>query len=239
MIDSLLASLRERAARHRQATGRPLVTLSYAQSLDGSLSLRRGERSPVSGPESLVITHRLRAVHHAILVGIGTVLADDPSLRVRLADGPHPQPIVLDSRLRFPLDARLLTLGREPWVATLDPPDDVRRAALEAAGARVLLIPPTADRRINLPALLDTLAARGVDSVMVEGGAELITSVLREQLADLAVLTVAPVLAGGYASVGDLGVSAWERLPRLVEVEVERAGEDIMVSGHFEGGGAP
>ena len=87
---------------------RPSVTLTYAQSLDGSITTQRGKPTAISGKESLLLTHQLRATHDAILVGIGTILADNPRLNVRLAVGPHPQPVILDSQLRFPLDAKLL-----------------------------------------------------------------------------------------------------------------------------------
>src|SRR5512133_2370683 len=89
--------------------GRPLVTLSYAQSLDGSLAAQRGTPLALSGPQSMELTHRLRAAQDAILVGIGTVLSDNPRLTVRLVEGSQPQPVILDSHLRFPLNANLLT----------------------------------------------------------------------------------------------------------------------------------
>src|SRR3989304_8693232 len=92
-IDQLIAGARE----HRQRLGRPLVTLSYAQSLDGCIAARAGERLALSGPESMRLTHRLRAAQDAILVGIGTVPADNPRLTVHLVQGQDPQPIVLDS----------------------------------------------------------------------------------------------------------------------------------------------
>ena len=95
-------------ADHRQRTGCPFVTLSYAQSLDGCIVAQPGQPLALSGAQSLILTHKLRAAHDAILVGIGTVLADNPRLDVRLAPGPDPQPVVVDSRLRFPLNANLL-----------------------------------------------------------------------------------------------------------------------------------
>jgi GTP cyclohydrolase II len=116
--------------------GRSFVTLAYAQSLDGSITTERGQRYRLSGPEAMRFTHALRAAHDAILVGVGTVLADDPELRVRLVEGPDPQPVVVDSRLRTPATARLLTRpGRPLWIATVPPAgvapgaDDVNDAA--------------------------------------------------------------------------------------------------------------
>jgi GTP cyclohydrolase II len=223
-----------RAAGHRARTGRPFVTLSYAQTLDGSLTLRAGQASPISGPESKLMTHRLRAAHDAILIGIGTLLADDPRLTARRAGGPHPQPIVLDSTLRFPRDARLLNGPRHPLIATTGHADAARASALEACGARILRIDAGEDDRIHLAALLDTLGELGINNIMVEGGAEVITSFLRERLADYLVLTIAPVLAGGYRAVGPLGVPAWDRLPRVGGMRAEWAGPDLIVWGGFK-----
>ena len=128
-----------RAAHHRRETGRPFVTLSYAQSLDGCISARAGEALPLSGHQSLTLTHQLRAGHDAILVGIGTVLSDDPRLNVRLVDGKSPKPIVVDSRLRLPLDCKLLKQNsRHPWIVTREEPEKDRREALEASGAQVI-----------------------------------------------------------------------------------------------------
>src|SRR5512143_1701471 len=96
------------ADRQPSEKGRPLVSLCYAQSLDGCIAAERGRPTQLSGPETKQITHRLRALHDGILVGIGTVLADDPHLTVRHARGENPQPVVLDSRLRTPVEARLI-----------------------------------------------------------------------------------------------------------------------------------
>jgi 3,4-dihydroxy 2-butanone 4-phosphate synthase/GTP cyclohydrolase II len=123
-----------RAAAHRQRTGRPFVTLSYAQSLDGSIAARPGRPLALSGSKSMALTHGLRATHEGILVGIGTLLADDPRLNVRLVEGKDPQPIVVDSRLRFPPYANLLRNGRIPWIATSAEADPERQAALEKIG---------------------------------------------------------------------------------------------------------
>src|SRR5512145_1236608 len=127
------------AEAHRRRVGRPLVTLSYAQSLDGCLTIQRGFPQALSGQASLALTHELRSAHDALLVGIGTVLADNPRLTVRLVEGKNPQPIVADSRLRLPLSANLLCQHPlSPWIATGEQADAGRQKVLEAAGARVL-----------------------------------------------------------------------------------------------------
>lgn len=231
MVSGLLDALPERAWAHLAAHGRPLVTLSYAQSLDGCLTLHAGQPSPVSGAESMRLTHRLRVAHDAILVGIGTVLADDPRLTARVEGACQPQPVVLDSRLRFPVSARLLAHPRGPWLATTQGADAARAAELEAAGATVLPLPAGPEGRVSLGALLGELGARQITSVMVEGGAGVITAFLRAGLADVMVVTIAPVLAGGYHAVQGPCADEWAALPRLSAMSVERAGEDVIVWG--------
>jgi 3,4-dihydroxy 2-butanone 4-phosphate synthase/GTP cyclohydrolase II len=208
-----------------------LVTLSYAQSLDGSIAARPGRPLPLSGAESLALTHYLRAAHDAILVGIGTVLADNPRLNVRLVQGKNPQPIVVDSRLRFPPYAQLLRHGRPPWIATSQEADPERQAALETLGAIIIRLPCGANGWVNLEALLECLAARGVNSLMVEGGAEIITSFLAPRLADQMVLTIAPRLVGGLRVVDNPGQRNGNCFPRLRHLIYQQLGEDLVLWG--------
>jgi GTP cyclohydrolase II len=227
--------LRQQQAEARAVRQRPLVTLSYAQTLDGSLAARRGEPLPISGPESLVLTHRLRAAHQAILVGAGTVLADNPSLTVRLAEGVSPQPIVLDSRVSCPPAARLLQAPRPqpvllaclPEFAEADSAQE-RRESLLAAGAQLLPVAGDAHGRLSLPALLDCLGQRQVRSLMVEGGAQVISSFLAAGLADVLVLTTAPFFAGGLAAVEK---PLPEPRPRLHQPQYTQLGDDLIVWG--------
>lgn len=181
---------------------RPSVTVTFAQSLDGCLAAAPGRPLALSGPESLALTHRLRAAHTAILVGLGTVLADDPQLTVRHASGPNPQPILLDSQLRCPLEAKLL---RHPthrlWIATTAAAPPERERALEAAGARIHRGPADDNGRVALPALLDWFGAQGVSTLMVEGGAQVITAFIAGGLAERLIVTVAPRLIGGVRAI--------------------------------------
>ena len=231
-IDGLLAG----AEAHRRETGRPRVTLSYAQSLDGSLSDRRGRPFGLSGPASLQLTHRLRAAHDAILVGIGTILADNPRLTARLVEGGQPQPVVLDSQLRFPMEAVLLNGPRRPWISASDRASHQRQADLEAAGALVLRFPQDDQGRIPLPALLERLAGLGINSLMVEGGGEVISAFLSQQLIDLAVLTITPVFIGGYHLLGPWANSLHSptpHYPRIKDPAYQNLGEDLIVWGKF------
>lgn len=212
-------------------SGRPYVTLSYAQSLDGSITVRRGEQTLISGPEAGRLTHRLRAHHDAILVGIGTVIADDPQLTVRLVRGPDPQPVVVDSRLRFPPWAKLLRGERRPWIATTEAADRGRQAALESAGARVIRLPADPDGLVSLPALLDHLHQSHIRSLMVEGGATVISNFLAAHLADRLVLTIAPMMLGGLNAVANLGQLNGRVLPHLVAPRYQALGKDIIMFG--------
>jgi len=225
------------AQAFRQSHGRPLVSLCYAQSLDGSLAARQGQRTDLSGPESSRLTHQLRAAHDAILVGVGTVLADDPQLTVRLVEGNHPQPVVLDSHLRMPLEARLLTSHPRPvWIATTPDADPQKANALQAIGARLLILPADESGRVSLPALLECLAASEINSLMVEGGAQVITSFLAQRLVDQVVLTIAPVFLGGLRaiepdSILSLTRRTEENFPSLTDLHYERLGDDLIVWG--------
>jgi GTP cyclohydrolase II len=218
------------AATHRQRTGRPFVTLSYAQSLDGSIADRPGRPLALSGPGAMALTHGLRAAHEAILVGIGTVLADNPRLTVRLVQGPDPQPVVVDSRLRFPPYADLLKERGTPWIATNEGADPERRRALEAAGARVLVLPGS-NGWVDLGGLLTQLGSMGVNSLMVEGGAQIIASFLTSRLVDQVVLTIAPLLVGGLRVVNHLEPASRRRLPRLTNLSYQQLGDDLVLRG--------
>ena len=226
------------ARNFRQEHGRPLVTLSYAQSLDGSLSLRRGVPSALSGPQAMQLTHRLRAAHDAILVGIGTVLSDDPRLTVRLAQGRNPQTVVLDGQLRFPLQAKLLQGEPLPWIATHQRPIDLeahhqKKSALEARGARLFEIPPDENNDLSLPALLAKLADLGIDSLMVEGGSRVITSFLTSHLADQFVITIAPLFLAGLPAVQLPLQDGFTIFPTPRDIGYDRLGDDLIVWGRL------
>jgi riboflavin-specific deaminase-like protein len=216
-----------KAENHRILTGHPFITLSWAQSLDGSISTRRGQALNISGPESMRMTHRLRAAHDAIAVGIGTVLSDDPQLTVRLVDGKNPQPVILDTHLSFPEQAHLLAGSPSPWIATVMPAHSDKGITLQSRGAQVLSLPAEPSGRVDLYALLTLLASNNINSILVEGGARLITSFLRCQLVDWVVITISPSLVGGVKVVEDL----LSPIPRLKETDSTRLGEDLIVWG--------
>jgi GTP cyclohydrolase II len=238
IMEKIEALLAEVASRQLPGSGRPYVTLSYAQSLDGCIAAHPGQPLALSGPQSLSLAHQLRAAHDAILVGIGTILADNPRLTVRLVTGRDPQPIVLDTWLRFPQQANLLRNPLPPWIAASERADRERQRMLESAGARILRLPTDLNRHVNLAALLERLGALGVNSLMVEGGSRIITSFLRERLVDLLILTACPLLVGGLRAVDDLAGSGPLRFPRLRHPHYAQAGEDLILWGELTWGQA-
>jgi GTP cyclohydrolase II len=208
---------------------RPYVTLSYAQSIDGSIAYRPGRPLALSCNESRVFTHCLRSAHDAILVGIGTILADNPYLTVRHVDGKNPQPVIVDGRLRLPLDAHALQHHQHvPWIATAETSDIGREQTLLKSGAKVMRIPTHPDGLIDLKTLLQRLLELNITSIMVEGGAEIITSFLKDRLVDQIVLTISPIYIGGMHAVGPLQLNLLNP-PVLQNMEWEPCGSDIVL----------
>jgi riboflavin-specific deaminase-like protein len=211
---------------------RSRITLTWAQSLDGCIALKAGEPYRISGPESSLMTQRLRASHDAILVGIGTVLADDPRLDVRRVEGPSPRPLILDSDLRLPPGSRLVRReDRKPWVFAAEGANAERRAVLERLGCRVFETPRSSADRLDLAAVAARLAGLGVGSVLVEGGARVLASFIAARLADRIVITIGPLLLGGYNPFSD-SEACVDRLPLCIADPVwEVHGFDIVMSG--------
>jgi diaminohydroxyphosphoribosylaminopyrimidine deaminase / 5-amino-6-(5-phosphoribosylamino)uracil reductase len=221
---------------------RPVVTLSYAQTLDGRLATSTGSSQWISNPQSLRFSHELRAEHEAIMVGAGTVCMDDPRLTVRLATGSNPQRVVVDSTLRTPLNAAILVDGAAPGTvfAVTDRAPTAKRDRVRAFGATVLCLPTNASGRVDLISLLTALHQRGVVSVLVEGGAQMITALLRARLVDRLVVCVAPKILGtGIAAVGDLGIRELTRTLIVTDTSLTPYGEDLVLDGRVEYPDAP
>jgi 3,4-dihydroxy 2-butanone 4-phosphate synthase/GTP cyclohydrolase II len=235
--DNSLQALAQRVERHFDETGTPFVTLTYAQSLDGSIASTSGTPLPISGEQSLDFTHRLRALHDGILVGIGTVLSDDPRLNARRGAGDHPTPIVLDSSLRLPTDACVLRCeGPSPLIFAGPDPDPDRRAALEAQGATIHELPCAPEGGVCLDALLEALSTKEITSVMVEGGSQVLTAFLRQQAVQRVIVTVAPMFVGGTSALGSVATppdadDAPDAFPRLTNVQQRWYGDDLVLEG--------
>jgi diaminohydroxyphosphoribosylaminopyrimidine deaminase/5-amino-6-(5-phosphoribosylamino)uracil reductase len=219
--------------------GVPFVTLKAALSLDGRMATRTGDSRWISSPETRDYVHLLRGEHDAIMVGIGTILKDDPRLTVR-----HPQwtgkkivRIILDSALRLPVQARILTTLAEGQVLvfTMDRASSRKRAALEKRGVEVIAISGQS-RPIEVPEVMARLGERGIASLLVEGGSRLLTTMIEEKLADKLFLTVSPRLIGGETAPSILegeGVRLVRRSWRLRKVSAFPIGDDIIIQGYF------
>ncbi|HKX17621.1 MAG TPA: bifunctional diaminohydroxyphosphoribosylaminopyrimidine deaminase/5-amino-6-(5-phosphoribosylamino)uracil reductase RibD [bacterium] len=230
--------LNEAYIKHRM-TGLPFVTAKWAMTLDGHIATRTGDSRWISSEASRAHVHRVRAVSDAVLVGVGTVLRDDPALTARTgeprtSEGPaRPHRVVLDSRLRTPPDARVLARDGIPVIiaTTHASPPDARRAFV-ARGVEVLVCDGTGDR-VDLAALLRELGARGVLSLLVEGGAAVHGAFRDAGLVDKVLAYVAPVLVGGgpAPSAGG-GVAAMADAWRLGPIEVHRFGDDVLIAAY-------
>jgi len=222
-------------------TRRPWVMAKYAMTLDGKIATRAGHAHWISGPEARAWVHRLRNQVDAILVGRGTVETDDPRLTTRLPDARsvrHPLRVVLDSRGRAPLTARVFSgaLPGRTVVAATDALPRARRAALQARGVDVWALPPDASGRVSLPALLDALGARGVATLLVEGGPTVLGAFFDAALLHQSHVFVAPALFGGAtapSAIGGQGVARADRAPRLRRLRVERMGDDVLITGYL------
>ena len=212
--------------RAQEAEALPVVTLSWARTAAGAIAAPGGARTAVSGSESLLLTHRLRAMHAGILVGIQTLLSDNSLLSVRLVDGPQPRPIVLDSRLRIPASARLLSRADIlPWIFHAEGSEGAGAASteLERAGARLFAV-PCGTGGLDLRAVLAVLRGQGIASVMVEGGARVLQSFIAAALASQAVITTSPSLLEGIPGPDT---------PQFVATEKEPYGQDMVLWGRF------
>ena len=231
VLETECHSLNEAYFKHI-TTGMPLVTVKFAQTVDGRIATSTGSSQWIASSQSRKLAHRLRTANGAIMVGIGTVLADDPELTVRMVRGRNPVRIILDSGLSIPPQAKVLT-GQEkvPTIVATTPraaKDKLRR--LREMEIEVLVTEPDAAGQVGLGQLLRMLGQRGIASVLVEGGAAVITSLLRLKLVDRLVIITAPRIMGrGIEAVGELNISDVNQALKLTFDRVYRRGEDIII----------
>ncbi len=219
-------------------TGLPHVTLKIGMSLDGKTATRTGDARWITCEDSRRRVHEMRNAVDAVLVGIGTILADDPDLTTRLPgiDCRHPDRIVIDTHLRIPSRARVLAhrnRGRTILVAGPDAPGS-RVRELREIGAEVLVV-DGGDRRVDLRLVVERLFALGITSVLIEGGAEIAASSLESGIVDKIVFFISPLLIGGREAppvIGGRGVGPLVDASRLRNVRWSTIGEDIMVEGY-------
>lgn len=218
---------------HYISTGRPLVVLKYAMTLDGKLAAYTGASQWITGPEARAHVHRQRGRYRAILVGVGTVLADDPQLTCRLEGGRSPLRIICDTHLRTPLTAQAVrTAGEVPTLLATCCREEEKLRPYRESGCDILPLPPGKNGGVDLSALLTALGQREVDSVLVEGGAGIHWSFLEAGLADKVQAYLAPKLLGGQTAKGPIGGRGFphpDQAVRLTPPVLTRLGEDILL----------
>jgi len=218
-------------------TGTPFVTLKFAQTIDGRIATAAGHSRWISSEKSLRFAHMLRSHHDAVLVGVGTLLQDDPELTVRLIRGRNPVRIVVDSRLRISPDAQALknqTIAKT-MIATTIHAGSEKRARLAEMGIETMLVEHDNDRRVDLTKLFVELGKRNISSVLVEGGAAIITSLLKAKLPDRVVIVIAPKIVGkGVEAVGDLKIQSMDESLRLAYRKIRRLGDDLIIDARIE-----
>lgn len=235
-------------------TKMPYTILKYAMTADGKIACASGASKWVTGEAARAHVQQTRKRVAAICVGIGTVLADDPMLTCRCENPSQPVRVVLDTRLRIPMESQLVQTAREvPVIVFCYNPDQDKKAALEAAGVTVLeakLLPreeldemflqhgafqiPREElhgRHISLRNCLEQLGQRGLDSVLIEGGASIHAAALQEKCCDLVQVYVAPKLFGGdgLSPIGDMGITAPDKAILLSEPTITRLGQDLLL----------
>lgn len=209
--------------------GLPLVTAKWAQSLDGRIATITGDSKWISSERSRRYAHRLRALHDAVIVGIGTVLKDDAELTVRLLKGKSPLRVVLDSKLSIPLEAKVLKGEAKTLLVTTLKASPEKEAILREKGVEVVRI---GQEKVDLHGLLRALAERKVLSVLVEGGKEVLTEFIKKGLVDRVMVFISPKIIGqGIEAVGDLGVKEVGRAIELKSVRTLRIDQDLLLEG--------
>lgn len=214
---------------------RPFVTLKFAQTLDGKIAAPDGSSRWISCPESLKFAHRLRAENDAILVGIGTILKDNPILTTRRVKGKNPLRVIIDTKLRIPLSAQVVRKAKNAkTIIFTKRKSSLKIKKLENLGVETIIISRNgAD--IDLKEILRILYKKGIRSLLVEGGKRIITSFLQERLPDKIIVVISPKILGkGVESVGSLGINNIREAFKLRTQTIKKSGKDIIYIAGFK-----
>jgi len=216
--------------------GVPFVTLKIAQTLDGKIATASGESQWITGKKAREEGHRLRAQMDAILVGINTVLKDDPSLTTRIPGGRDPIRVIVDSSLRVPLNAKVITQrsSARTVIAALANAPIKKTKQLQDLGVDVITV-KSKGGRVDVQALMKKLGKMDIMSLLIEGGAEINSSALKEGIVDKVVLFVAPMLMTGrdsLCSIGGISPAKLNKAIKLHDMTTHFVGQDIMIEGY-------
>jgi diaminohydroxyphosphoribosylaminopyrimidine deaminase/5-amino-6-(5-phosphoribosylamino)uracil reductase len=234
LLEGEAQRLNEAYVKHVRS-GFPFVIMKAAITLDGKICTGTGESQWISGKESLLRVHEMRAGVDALVVGVGTIIADNPMLTVRnVPKAKDPVRMVLDAGLRIPDESTVLDPTFPVTVVTTDRSSSERRKELEQRGIAVWVVEADEHGEVDLRAFLRQVGERDMISVQIEGGAEIYTSFLRAGMVDKVALFIAPTLLGeGKSVVGDLGIERLSNALHLRDAIVERLGEDVLIQGYL------
>ena len=213
---------------------RPFITLKYAMTLDGKIATSTGDSKWITGEEARTYAHRLRKQHDAVLVGIGTVLADDPEMTTRMVQGKNPIRIVLDAKLQTNIMNAVLNPAAPTIIVTSLEADEDKAALFSVLPNVEILRLPFENGRVDIKLLIEELAAREITSLLVEGGSSVLGAFKDAGLADRICAFVAPKLLGGRDSltaVGGTGCELMQDAWSLQEVEYKQLGQDLLITG--------
>lgn len=238
-IEVELGLLAEEAGRLNEVylkyirTKLPFVILKLAQTLDGKIATSDGRSMYITSFKSRRRVHQLRSGVDAVMVGVGTVLQDDPQLTVRHTKGETPLKIVLDSRGRTPLRAKVISSEGSAILMIASQANQSWRGEMERMGAEIWEIPPDKEGRVDLREAMKIAGARGITSLMIEGGREVFTSALKAGIVDKLLVFISPKVMGeGMGGVGDLGVRELSSARRLYNMKSQRMGEDLLITAY-------
>lgn len=215
-------------------TQKPFVVVKAAMSLDGQIATRTGDSKYITGREARQLVHELRAEYDAVMVGINTVIQDDPQLNVRLVKGRNPIKIVVDTTLKISLNAKIVkNEGNKLIIATSKKASKVKIKKLMQKGAHVI-ITDTLNGRIDIKKLMAELGKREISSILVEGGAELNSQAIRLGVADKVLFFISPQFIGkGLGALGDLGINKVDKSIKLKCLDYKKIGKDILIEGYL------
>lgn len=215
---------------------RPFVILKLAQSIDGKIATSTGESRWITGERARRLVHQIRDMVDAVMVGIGTVKKDDPSLDCRLKEGRNPYRIILDSNLSIPLSSRVLKHGDgKTIIVTTEKADKDKVKELEGSQNRVIFVKDR-DGLIDMRDLMDELGRMNIMSIMIEGGSSVSASALSSGIVDKVMFFISPMIIGGIDSIPSIGGNSPAFLKdaiKLKEVKARRLGEDILLEGYL------
>jgi diaminohydroxyphosphoribosylaminopyrimidine deaminase / 5-amino-6-(5-phosphoribosylamino)uracil reductase len=222
---------------HYMETGRPFITIKYAQTLDGRIATATGQSQWISSEQARKFVHKLRAEHDAVLVGAGTVIKDNPELTCRLVRGRNPLRVIVDANLRIPEKSKILKTSDQArtLIATTENADRSLLKKIARAGVEIVTVDADKNGYVDLEKLLKILAHRGISSILAEGGAQIITSILKGDLANRLITVIAPKIIGkGIEAIGDLQIRDLKSAKQLSVETVKRIGPDVMIDSRFK-----